>query len=83
MSQFINATDIDNVSTYINQRKELEEKILNYKEELLTAKTNKNKENDITKELRKKIVNEKNEINFEKNEIQEKIIEKQYFAIDK
>lgn len=62
VSRFIDATDIGNISSYRTRRKELEGKLAELKEKLLSVKMNKTEDNDVTKELRNKIVKIKNEI---------------------
>lgn len=62
VSRFIDATDIGNISSYRARRKELETNLAELKGKLLSVKLDKMEDNDITKELRNKIVMIKSEI---------------------
>lgn len=64
VSQFIDATDIGNISTYRSKRGELEAKLVELKENLTAIKTDRLNDNDSTRELRKKIIQSRNELNI-------------------
>lgn len=62
VSQFIDATDIGNIASYRKRRNEVEENLEELKRKLTLVKTTSAQENDVTKELRNKIVKTRNEI---------------------
>lgn len=62
VSQFIDATDIGNISGYRKRRNEVEENLVGLKDKLSLVKMNSAEENDATKELRNRIIKTKNEI---------------------
>lgn len=62
VSQFIDATDIGNISTYRERRSDIEKNLADLKDKLLLVKMHNSEETDATKELRNKIVRIKNEI---------------------
>lgn len=62
VSQFIDATDIGNISTYRSKRQELEGEIVTLKDKLTNVKADNMSDNDATSALRKKIMQIRNEL---------------------
>lgn len=77
VSQFIDATDIGNISSYRIMRNELDESIVELKQKLAAVKFNNMGDHDVTKELRNKIIQIRNDL---KILVEQKIDQDEYVA---